>query len=442
MDQITIEGILKIYGILCLFSSPCSFLVLVYMIKKQPKAVTKFNDAIDKLVDGKKNEETENKPDTDKQPEPAALSKTIEEQNEDIGIATLNMFRADTYKCFLTTENIRNAGMVNVGSWKSSNPFVANFETKNDINIITAKKVGNAIICSGDMQIYHLNVKSKDESWWGHQHLDNLFRSVHNSNIKYKNRNRRFSKDSQNLRLLVMERSSLQPKTTYSWDSKGNVNLVVFEMNPNDVGHIATTQSMIEEYFEKIEIKEFPETSYWYHGTSRLLDYGDEDNNEQPVDFVAMFKKLDSGNIVFAVSAVWRQGADVTEVKNNPLMIDRCFENIIPLSEAVRLAVVQTEEKKIEKDNDNDKIPEKTQEDSDNSSAPIQEDNNEDPEDKNNETSSVDPNENDDPSESEEDEENPEMSNYEHEIFDPNDDDYNSEFDEGDEVDNPMSDPM
>lgn len=330
-----IESILKWYAIICLFCTPFSFISLIYIIKKKPTLIVKFNNAIDKLIGETNDSHREPQIDSKIQSTIESQPKDIEEQNEDIGITNINLIIGDTYKCYLTAENIQNIGISNLNDWKSSNPFVAGFDDKNNPSVIFANKVGKAIIYSGDIEIYHLNVKTNETGAFAFKHISCLLERQHYSNIKVRNIGRRVLKDSIQRRMLIMSTAPNCPRTKYKWDKNGNVSQVLFEFHATNIKWLNESEKLIKEFFTKLECsKEITDVSYYYHcAPIELIENSRYIFNDeiQGTDFVAMIRKTEDF-IYFGASVIWRQGADINEVQNNPHMIDWCFEGLLPES--------------------------------------------------------------------------------------------------------------
>lgn len=326
-----IENILKWYALICIFCTPFSVMVLLYMIKKQPKTVERINNAIDRFLDGNPVKE-DNAVQTNQDAPDTMSTKSVEEQNEDIGIANLNLLLGDSYRCYLTPENIQNIGVSNLNDWKSSNRFVADFTDQNNDSVIHTMKAGKAIIYSGNIEIYHITVRPRLNGII-QKFMYCVLEQKHYSNLKPINKNKKILRESQAKRMITFDKNWDCPKMTFGWNNKGVVNRLLVEVECKNKSFIDETLQSFEEHFQKMDLgNAFSDVTYWYHGAPADIEYEQAyiDAKFQTVDFVAMVKKDGKGTCYIGITSIWRQGADVYEVYNNPQMTDRCFEGMIP----------------------------------------------------------------------------------------------------------------
>ena len=70
ISDISLESILKMYGLLCLICLPVSLAAMVLIYRKRPDLVEGFNKAVDNLIDGKR------KPEVKKEPQANRMKKS------------------------------------------------------------------------------------------------------------------------------------------------------------------------------------------------------------------------------------------------------------------------------------------------------------------------------------------------------------------------------
>ena len=318
------QDVAALYGKMCFVTLPFSLIVLIYIYKKRPSLVSKFDAAIDRLLDGKAavQSEASQAPAEDMEAvEEVATMKDIplEEENEQFGIANMKLVVGDKYKCFLSQKNrqeIRGGDY----SWSTDNPFVGTIHEGK--GVFVARKVGKTFVeCGGEhIRIYYADISPRNKEWFACQPLADLYGHASMATIKIRELKRKIRDLDESRGLIVYE---WQPGTlTYQLDKKDRVVRLLFRL-PKDTD-LEGIKSGLAEYMEIIKAEAGnPQCLYWYHKN------GLDDEYPQSVDLAAFLMPSAKGDWYFGIGEYWRAGADEKELANNPEMMIRTFSDML-----------------------------------------------------------------------------------------------------------------
>lgn len=316
-EHLDLDAVLRYYGLLCMFCLPVSLAVLIFIYRRRPELVQRFNSAVDKMAgDGRA------KPSDPSGDAPAAEKPVLstEEENDLDGIPNLVLHIGDRYRCMMSAKNRQDVGGTNF-ALRSANDFVG--RVSGSKNIFTALKAGETYIESeaGSKPIYYAVVRPTDEEWPVKDALKDVFTACDIANVKVRRiKEKILSLDTEH-RILEYEVPGGTLKYEYAKDD--SVRRILYVLKESSVDR-EDMEKKIREYMEQVPYSGPADgkTRYWYHQNG--YDEGGF------VDFVAMMKSGGDGRVYLAVGECWRYGASVEEIAENPLMTDRSFGGLLP----------------------------------------------------------------------------------------------------------------
>lgn len=320
LSEISIESIIRFYGLLCLATLPVSLMALIFIYKKRPNIVSGFDKAVDKLVDGKKSSDKpaeEQKKDIE---QPVARNLTIEEENEEAGCANMNLQVGDKYKCYLSLVNVNN---VRGGdhTWRTDNPFVGKIDERT--GVFEACKVGSTYInCGGEkIDIYYAVVNPNDTTWFGYYPINDVLTKTCIANVKVRELSKKILDIREDRHLL---KYNWDPGIlTYQTNKKDEIIRIMFRL-PEKAELVTTICEKMSEYMDLLDTEnKEADGHFWIHICGKNEDF------PESVDYTAFLRKSKKGDYYFGIGECWRMGATETEIMNNTEMIVRSFKDLM-----------------------------------------------------------------------------------------------------------------
>lgn len=318
LQDISLNEVIKWYGIVCLACLPFSILTFIYIVKKRPDIVGKFDKAIDKFVGTEnKKEDEEKKQNVKEQEKPDKPSE--EQENESMGIPNMILKIGDRYQCHLSAKNSLDVG--NDRTWTVNHPFIA--EISPNRGIFEAKRAGKCYIeCNSELhiRIYHAQIIPKHEDWFAAYSLGTLMSGSDKATVKVGEIAKKmvFCNDEKHMMRYMYPNGFLD----YHWDGEGKIDAVLYRLD-DDRYAARDIEEGLNEYMEKLDLKNESPATYWIHQCDMECD------DPGSVDFVAFTKKSARGQIYFGAARCWRQGAEKSEILENTEMIERAFTSMI-----------------------------------------------------------------------------------------------------------------
>lgn len=312
LDFATIAGY---YGMMCLVCLPVSLATMVYIYRKKPEIVDKFNRGVDNLFNDKE-AKTGDPQKEENQARPYDKMST-EERNEVDGIPNLCLFVGDRYKCVMTEKDRKDIGGTDM-SWHLTNAFIGDIKN----GIFSARKAGKAYIESNAIRkaIYYVTVKPVGKDWRFKDIVNDVLESNDIANVKVRNATLKIDNLLPEKGLLVYD----FPDGKISYESRpdGSVRRALYETIDNEDTRKSFSEGILE-YMEPIQTKQEnnPDRKYWFHK-------GDEDAGAC-VDYIAFMRKSFSGKLLLGIGECWRYGASEDEIALNALMTDRSFAALL-----------------------------------------------------------------------------------------------------------------
>lgn len=308
LDFATIAGY---YGMMCLFCLPVSLAAMVYIYRKKPEIVDKFNRGVDNLFSDKE-AKTGDPQKEENQSRPYDKMST-EERNEVDGIPNLCLFVGDRYKCVMTEKDRKDIGGTDM-SWHLTNAFIGDIKN----GIFSARKAGKAYIESNAIRkpIYYVTVEPVGKDWRFKDIVNDVLESNDIANVKVRNVALKIDNLLPEKGLLVY--GFPDGKISYESRPDGSVRRALYETIDNEDTRKSFSEGILE-YMEPIQTNREDNTDrkYWFHK-------GDEDAGAC-VDYIAFMRKSFSGKLLLGIGECWRYGASEDEIALNALMTDRSF---------------------------------------------------------------------------------------------------------------------
>jgi len=377
-QSFTLEGVLKWYALISLFSTPTALAFIAYTFKKYPEAYSAVNKKVSDFIDGDDDKSSRKKKGRKEKPsaQDASKNKTdelarlphsdMDEEEERLNIPQMILRVGDKYRCQLSDLDKQKLKSIDY-VWDTDNPFVGNIDK--ETGIYTAQKVGKAFIECGSrrMRIYAVDVRPNNKQWFALRAMTELLTKADIANIKTANIFKRIKSLNGDNRKITYD--SPEGQLTYQWNDEGTIQRILYRLNGSvDIDALVADMS---EYMQEMPSPDNTDDGrYWYHKSSLDEDFG-------AIDFVAFIKPSQQNYIYLGASVCWRQGALENELKSNIQMILRSFENLIDKADlpVSLVATVESEGsgKDVHKENgekENDDARRQAQRRSDNDGTP------------------------------------------------------------------------
>lgn len=349
-----IKTILVYYAIGCLVLLPFYIIFIIYLCKKRPEVIQKLNARLDRMLGiepQQKAEEIKDENQKGDSAEPTKPSKTIEEENDEMGVSTMMLKVGDTYKCYVSESDQKHISGSRF-TWKNTDEFVGKIDEMT--GRFEALKVGQSFIECADKRIYYVIVKPNAQDWFAEKLLRLVLDNMDIVNITANFISKKILDLNEDSRIISYEGWEPGMKSvTFEYNKRKETVRFLLAL-ANNQPTFDSICSNIAEYMNPIDFEKNSKvtTKYWVHKSG--------EGDDSSVDYVAFLKLGSDGLLYFGVGECWRIGADEIEIQSNPDMVDRSFKNILPSAEvpkAVRTTVKNEKPKKPKKTKPEANVP-------------------------------------------------------------------------------------
>ncbi len=325
--MLSIETILKFYGLFCLTMLPFSLGTIIFLYRKT-NIMERFEERIDRVLENKKtskkqnpekNKATDDKESENKPKEAAGEQQT--ELEEAAGVARFKISIGDFYYCKYVS-GIGNSNQAVV--WTPDNDFIGSVD---DNAVFTAKKAGRVkISCSradndfdNGTLVYDIEVTPRNEKWFAEPFNRFILSGAKQEQVLPLLLGGKLSEDIPGKGIMSFDQPDM--RITVQFNRSKIIERAVFTLKRNDQTIMRELEKEVEDRYEKVKLKK-GDLSIWIHR--------DVNVEHDEVEAYAFITTNPEGCPILAIGRTWRENADIEEFLLNIGMAQRMFRDCIP----------------------------------------------------------------------------------------------------------------